>query len=57
MVYDLVDTGATARVVRARPPKARFVRVYARPAGRPLAGDVLTEVDRDTWIVLPWEPA
>ncbi len=57
IVDDLVDTGTTARVVRAMLPKARFVCVYAKPAGRPLADDVLTEVDQDTWIVLPWEAA
>lgn len=55
IVDDLVDTGTTARLVRAMLPKARFVCVYAKPAGRPLADDVLTEVGQDTWIVLPWE--
>ncbi len=55
IVDDLVDTGTTARVVRALLPKARFVCVYAKPAGRALADDVLTEVTQDTWIVLPWE--
>ena len=55
IVDDLVDTGATARVVRALLPKARFVCVYAKPAGRDLADDVLTGVSQDTWIVLPWE--
>jgi xanthine phosphoribosyltransferase len=55
IVDDLVDTGTTARVVRAMLPKARFVCVYAKPAGRALADDVLMEVSQDTWIVLPWE--
>ena len=55
IVDDLVDTGTTARVVRAMLPKARFVCVYAKPAGRALADDVVTEVTQDTWIVLPWE--
>lgn len=55
VVDDLVDTGTTARVVRAMLPKARFVCVYAKPAGRGLADDVVTEVTQDTWIVLPWE--
>lgn len=44
-----------AKVVRAMLPKARFVSVYAKPAGRALADDVLTEVSQDTWIVLPRE--
>ncbi|MCC2112798.1 MAG: xanthine phosphoribosyltransferase, partial [Hyphomicrobiales bacterium] len=36
VVDDLVDTGATARVVRALLPKAHFATVYAKPMGRPL---------------------
>jgi xanthine phosphoribosyltransferase len=55
IVDDLVDTGTTARVVRAMLPKARFICVYAKPAGRALADDVIAEVSQDTWIVLPWE--
>jgi xanthine phosphoribosyltransferase len=55
IIDDLVDTGTTARVARALLPKARFACVYAKPAGRGLADDVLMEVSQDTWIVLPWE--
>ena len=55
IIDDLVDTGTTARVVRAMLPKARFACVYAKPAGRALADDVLLEVSQDTWIILPWE--
>ena len=55
IVDDLVDTGTTARMVRALLPRARFACVYAKPAGRALADDVLAEVSQDTWIVLPWE--
>jgi xanthine phosphoribosyltransferase len=57
IIDDLVDTGTTAKVVRALLPKARFACVYAKPAGRWLADDVLKEVSQDTWIVLPWEQA
>jgi xanthine phosphoribosyltransferase len=55
IIDDLVDTGTTARVVRGLLPKARFACVYAKPAGRGLADDVLMEVSQDTWIILPWE--
>lgn len=55
IVDDLVDTGTTAKVVRALLPRALFVCVYAKPAGRAYADVVLTEVSQDTWIVLPWE--
>jgi len=55
IVDDLVDTGATARVVREMMPKAHFATVYAKPAGRPLVDTFITEVSQDTWIYLPWD--
>ena len=55
IVDDLVDTGATARVVRDMLPKAHFATVYAKPAGRPLVDTFITEVSQDTWIYLPWD--
>lgn len=55
IVDDLVDTGATARVVREMLPKAHFATVYAKPAGRPLVDTFITEVSQDTWIYLPWD--
>ena len=57
IVDDLVDTGATARVVREMMPKAHFATVYAKPAGRPLVDTFVTEVSQDTWIYLPWDMA
>lgn len=55
IVDDLVDTGATARVVREMLPKAHFATVYAKPAGRPMVDTFVTEVSQDTWIYLPWD--
>ena len=55
IVDDLVDTGATARVVREMLPKAHFATVYAKPAGRPLVDTFITEVSQDTWIYFPWD--
>ena len=59
MIDDLVDTGTTARVVRGLLPKAHFATVYAKPAGREVVEDFVTEVSQDTWILFPWdtEPA
>ncbi|MCC2095994.1 MAG: xanthine phosphoribosyltransferase, partial [Hyphomicrobiales bacterium] len=34
IVDDLVDTGATARLVREMMPEAHFATVYAKPKGR-----------------------
>ena len=57
IVDDLVDTGATARVVREMLPKAHFATVYAKPMGRPLVDTFITEVSQDTWIYFPWDTA
>ena len=55
LIDDLVDTGTTAKVVRALLPKAHFATVYAKPAGKPLVDDFVTEVSQDTWILFPWD--
>lgn len=55
IVDDLVDTGATAKVVRGYLPKAHFATVYAKPMGRPLVDTFITEVSQDTWIYFPWD--
>ena len=55
IVDDLVDTGVTAKAVRAMLPKAHFATVYAKPAGRPLVDTYVTEVSQDTWILFPWD--
>ena len=55
IVEDLVDTGATAKVVRALLPKAHMAAVYAKPAGKPLVDSFVTEVSQDTWIHFPWD--
>ncbi|GAB1715703.1 MAG: Xanthine-guanine phosphoribosyltransferase [Nitrobacter sp.] len=55
IVDDLVDTGATARVVRAMIPDAHFATVYAKPLGKPLVDTFITEVSQDTWIYFPWD--
>ena len=55
IIDDLVDTGATAKVVRAMLPLAHYAAVYAKPQGRPLVDTFVTEVSQDTWIFLPWD--
>ncbi len=55
IVDDLVDTGATARVVRALLPRAHFATIYAKPAGKALVDSFVTEVSQDTWIMFPWD--
>ncbi len=55
IVDDLVDTGATAKIVRDRLPKAHFATVYSKPKGRPMVDTFITEVSQDTWIYFPWD--
>ncbi|MDB5544041.1 MAG: xanthine phosphoribosyltransferase [Hyphomicrobiales bacterium] len=55
VIDDLVDTGATAKVVRDMLPNAHFATVYAKPQGRPLVDTFITEVSQDTWIYFPWD--
>lgn len=55
IVDDLVDTGATLRLVRNLLPKAHYATVYAKPEGKPLVDTYITEVSQDTWIHFPWD--
>ena len=55
IVDDLVDTGETAKALRAMMPEAHFATVYAKPNGRPLVDTFVTEVSQDTWIFFPWD--
>lgn len=55
IVDDLVDTGATARVVREMLPGAHLATVYAKPKGREMVDTFITEVSQDTWIYFPWD--
>jgi xanthine phosphoribosyltransferase len=56
VIDDLVDSGQTARLVRALLPRAHFAAVYAKPDGRDAADTVAVETPQDTWIVFPWDP-
>lgn len=55
IVDDLVDTGETAKAIRQMYPKAKFVTVYAKPAGKDLVDEYVADVEQDTWIELPWD--
>ncbi len=57
IVDDLVDTGVTARLVRALLPRAHFACLYAKPAGQGIADTWVAEVPQRTWILFPWDTA
>ncbi len=43
-----VDTGGTAVAIREMYPKAHFVTIFAKPAGRPLVDDYVIDIPQDT---------
>jgi len=55
IVDDLVDTGVTARAVRGLLPKAFFVTLYAKPAGRAVVDLFVKEFKQNKWIHFPWD--
>lgn len=55
VVDDLVDTGNTARAIRELYPNARFVTVFAKPAGANLVDDYVIDIPQNTWIEQPWD--
>lgn len=55
VVDDLVDSGATARAVRAMLPGCHYATVYAKPAGVADTDTFVTALDQDVWLVFPWE--
>ncbi|CWW98198.1 TPA: xanthine phosphoribosyltransferase [Haemophilus influenzae] len=55
VVDDLVDTGNTARAIRQMYPNAKFVTVFAKPAGTELVDDYVIDIPQNTWIEQPWD--
>ena len=55
VVDDLVDTGNTARAIRQMYPNAKFVTVFAKPAGAELVDDYVIDIPQNTWIEEPWD--
>lgn len=57
IIDDLVDSGTTAKLVRALLPRAHFACLYAKPAGAAVADTWVVEVPQDTWVLFPWDTA
>lgn len=55
VVDDLVDTGNTLEALQQRLPEARFITVYAKPAGMHLVQDYEADIAQETWIHFPWD--
>ncbi|MDD4556131.1 MAG: xanthine phosphoribosyltransferase [Alphaproteobacteria bacterium] len=54
VIDDLADTGNTFKLLRSIFPKAKYVCVYAKDAGKPEA-DAYQEEMPNKWIVFPWD--
>ncbi len=55
VVDDLVDTGNTAHAICQMYPNAKFVTVFAKPAGAELVDDYVIDIPQNTWIEQPWD--
>ena len=55
LVDDLVDTGNTATIAKKHYPRARFICLYAKPKGQPLADDYCRAFAQDVWLHFPWD--
>lgn len=55
VVDDLVDSGATAKVVRAMLPGCHYATLYAKPDGADLADSYVRHLEQQVWLVFPWE--
>lgn len=55
VIDDLVDTGNTAKAILTIYPKAYFVTIFAKPAGRKLVNDYVIDINQNTWIEQPWD--
>lgn len=54
IIDDLADSGRTFRILRQAYPKAKFVSVYTKEAGKNDV-DIYAEKMPDEWIVFPWD--
>jgi len=55
VIDDLVDSGATLKLVRDMLPKAHFATVYAKPKGIHLVDTTAINIDQHLWLVFPWD--
>ncbi|MBK1666190.1 xanthine phosphoribosyltransferase [Rhodospirillum rubrum] len=55
VVDDLVDSGVTARAVKAMLPKAHMATVYAKPEGQKETDTFVVAVRQDVWLLFPWD--
>lgn len=55
VIDDLVDSGATAKVVRAMLPGCHYATLYAKPEGEALVDTTIARLEQHVWLVFPWE--
>ena len=55
VIDDLVDSGETAKIVKAMMPNSKFVTLYAKTSGKKQADLHLYDFSDKDWLVFPWE--
>jgi len=55
VIDDLVDSGATIRIVRTILPTAHVAVLYAKPQGQALADVFVRSFPQECWLDFPWE--
>lgn len=55
IIDDLVDSGATAKIIRSYLPNAHIATVYAKPSGAAEANTYAVNIPQETWLHFPWE--
>ena len=55
VIDDLVDSGATFKIIRENLPKAHLAAVYAKPSGEPTTDTYAIPVAQERWIYFPWD--
>ena len=55
VIDDLVDSGATFRVLRRMLPRAHYATVYVKPDGADVVDTTVIPIEQDLWLVFPWD--
>jgi len=55
IIDDLVDTGGTIKLLKARFPKATFASVYVKEQSKDIIDLYTSITPSDKWIMFPWD--
>jgi xanthine phosphoribosyltransferase len=55
IIDDLVDTGGTIKILKAKYPKATFASVYVKEKSKDIIDLYTRQTPSDKWIMFPWD--